>query len=106
MPLPRYHIRIQTLQNLRLFSPLTRRTFSNGPRLLLKEDKAHDPDHIESVKQSQLKKQERGAGHWHEELASSGESNVKADKEEVGNHEEHIEDLQKHTKGKAEKGEI
>ncbi|KAF2239717.1 hypothetical protein EV356DRAFT_499928 [Viridothelium virens] len=87
-------------------SPRPSRPFSSQTALLVKEDKPHDPEHLESVKQSQLKKQEKGEGHWHEELASSGESHVKADREKVDDHGEHMEELQKHTKGKAEKGEI
>ncbi|KAI9666131.1 MAG: hypothetical protein M1821_004066 [Bathelium mastoideum] len=87
---------------------LPHRTFTSAPLLRIKEDKAHDPDHLESVKQSQIKKQEQGKGHWHEELASAGESGVKADREreQVDDHDQHIEELQEHTKGKAEKGQI
>jgi len=82
------------------------RSFTVANRRYLKEDADRSGEEIEATKQEQLDKQKRGEGHWHEGLASSGESNVKADKEHVEDHDEHIEDLQKHTEKKAENGEV
>jgi hypothetical protein len=73
---------------------------------MLKEDADRSPEQIEQKKQEQLDKQKKGEGHWHEELASSGESNIAADREEVHDHDEHMEDLQKETAKKGEKGEM
>ena len=53
-----------------------------------------------------MKKQEKGEGHWHEELASSSESHVAADKENVQDHDSHISKLQQETKKKGEKGDL
>ena len=64
------------------------------PILRIKEDADRSPEEIEKKKQEQLKKQERGEGHWHESLASHGESNIAADKEKVHDHDSHIDKLQ------------
>ncbi|QDS72241.1 hypothetical protein FKW77_005729 [Venturia effusa] len=80
-------------------------------------DSIRDADILDEVRQvireilrefvlEQLDKQKRGEGHWHEELASAGESNIKADKEKVEDHDEHIEDLQKQTEQAANKGKM
>jgi hypothetical protein len=91
----------------RLRTPIIqRRPLTTTNRLYLKEDAERSGEDIDAVKQQQLDKQKRGEGHWHEELASSGESNVKADKEHVEDHDEHIEDLQKRTENAAEKDEV
>jgi hypothetical protein len=84
------------------------RSYRSFPALRLKEDADRHPEHIEQKKREQIDKQKRGEGHWHEELASAGESNVKADRDsgKVGDHGSHIEDLQKHTEKKAQKGEM
>ena len=84
---------------------LTRSLHTTQP-LSLKEDADRHPSEVEQKKQEQIDKQKRGEGHWHEELASSGESNVKADREEVQDHDEHIEDLQRDTERKGQKGEL
>lgn len=84
------------------------RTFSTAPQLRLKEDKERSPEQAEAAKQSQLKKQKEGKGHWHEELASNSEANVKADQDatRVGNHAQHMEELKQVGKEKSEKGEL
>jgi len=78
-------------------------TISTSSRLLIKEDADRSPDEIEAKKNEQIQKQKEGKGHWHEELASAGESNIAADKEKVHDHEEHMEDLQKQTAGQAQR---
>lgn len=72
----------------------------------IKEDADRTPEQVEGAKQEQLKEQKEGKGRWREDLASHGESNIAADKEKVHDHDEHMEDLQKHTAEKGEKGEI
>jgi hypothetical protein len=80
------------------------RSFHLTPIRRLKEDGDRSPQELENKKQEQIDKQKRGEGEWHEGLASSGESNVKADQEKVHDHEDHIEDLQQETASDAEKG--
>ncbi|KAF2250178.1 hypothetical protein BU26DRAFT_604403 [Trematosphaeria pertusa] len=86
----------------------TRRALASTPSLRLKEDADRSPEQIEMKKQEQLKKQERGEGHWHEELASRTESDIAADRQEkhVEDHDEHMNELQKQTAKKGEKGEL
>ncbi|KAF2139432.1 uncharacterized protein K452DRAFT_192255, partial [Aplosporella prunicola CBS 121167] len=86
----------------------THRTLSTTPRRLLKEDADRTPEQAEAAKQSQLEKQKRGQGHWHEELASAGESSVKADQDahKVSDHKQHMQELQRAGKEKGEKGEL
>lgn len=93
--------------------PITRhasaRSFSAGPRLLLKEDaQQRSGDEAEAVKQAQIQKQRDGKGHWHEELASNSEVNVKADQEASGvaDHGRHMQELQILGKEKGERGEL
>jgi hypothetical protein len=88
--------------------PSHARALSTTPQLRIKEDADRSPEQIEQKKQEQLKKQEKGEGHWHEELASQGESNIAADREggKVEDHEGHMEKLQEETKRKGEKGEL
>lgn len=93
----------------RLSTPLRHkqyRSFTIASRLSLKEDANRTGDELEAKKQEQLDKQKRGEGHWHEELASAGESNVKADREHVEDTDEHIEDLQNKTEDAANKGKV
>ncbi|KAF2654804.1 hypothetical protein K491DRAFT_575634, partial [Lophiostoma macrostomum CBS 122681] len=82
------------------------RALSSTPRRAIKEDADRSAEQVEKKKQEQLDKQDKGEGHWHEELASHGESNIAADREKVRDHGEHIEDLQEQTKRKGEKGEL
>jgi hypothetical protein len=82
------------------------RTLHTTPARCIKEDGNRSPQELEDKKEEQVDKQRRGEGHWDEDLASKGESNIKADKEEVDNHDEHMEDLQKHTADKSEKGDL
>lgn len=88
------------------FSPVTRRTLSTTPRMLLKEDGNRSPEELEQKKQEQLKEQKEGKGRWREDLASSGESNIAADKQNVNDHDSHIKDLQQEGKKKGENGEL
>ena len=89
------------LRTLRPSTPL--RTFSQQPRHLIKEDKQQSPEELEAKKQQQLKEQKEGKGRWHEDLASAGEVSVKADREEVGDHQKHMKELQEETAGQMEK---
>ncbi|KAK6397638.1 hypothetical protein LTR65_004885 [Meristemomyces frigidus] len=82
---------------------LPSRPFSSAPQLRLKEDGSRDGNELDQIKKDQLKKQEKGEGHWHEDLASSSESHIKADKEQPADTDQHIEDLQKQTAEKHEK---
>ncbi|KAF2098007.1 hypothetical protein NA57DRAFT_57177 [Rhizodiscina lignyota] len=96
----RPHFRLTTTQS-------SCRTFTSTTVRVLKEDhKDPSPEETERLKQEQLKKQEKGEGHWHEGLASAGESSVKADRQEVDDHDKHMEELQQHGKEKAHKGEL
>lgn len=85
---------------------IQRRTFALSPARMLKEDADRSPEHIEQKKDESVNKAKQGKGEWHEELASAGESNVKADKHDVEDHDQHMEDLQKHTADKSEKGKL
>ncbi|KAF1850277.1 uncharacterized protein K460DRAFT_13230 [Cucurbitaria berberidis CBS 394.84] len=99
----------RALVSLRLRTPFlntTRRTLFTTPRMLIKEDADRSPEQVEKAKQEQLKEQQQGQGRWREDLASSGESNIAADKEKVNDHQDHIQKLQQETKNKGEKGEI
>ena len=86
------------------YSPI--RPFSQAQRLRLKEDANRSPEELERIKQEQLKQQKEGKGQWSEELASSSESHVAADKQKVNDHQQHMSDLQKETAEKGEKGQL
>ncbi|CAO2647668.1 Nn.00g085900.m01.CDS01 [Neocucurbitaria sp. VM-36] len=99
----------RALFSLRLHTPFlytTRRTISITPRMLIKEDAHRSPEQLEKAKQEQLKEQQQGEGRWREDLASHGESNIAADKEEVNDHKAHMDKLQQETKRKGETGAI
>ncbi|KAK0939441.1 hypothetical protein LTR29_008937 [Friedmanniomyces endolithicus] len=83
--------------------PLLHRPFTALPRLLLKEDGNRTPEELDAKKREQLDKQKKGENTWDEGLASSSEEQIKAEKEEVGDHGKHIEELQKQTAGQSEK---
>ncbi|KAI8931573.1 hypothetical protein NX059_011227 [Plenodomus lindquistii] len=83
-----------------------RRTLTTTPRFMIKEDADRTPEQVEQAKQEQLKEQQQGQGRWREDLASSGESNIAADKQKVQDHDSHMKDLQKETAAKGEKGQI
>jgi hypothetical protein len=90
-------LRHPTTTTLRLIrTPL--RTFTTSRPTLIKEGGNRTPAELEAVKQDQLKEQAEGKGRWREDLASRGESNIKADKEEVKDHGEHIKELQEEGK--------
>ncbi|EMD64344.1 hypothetical protein COCSADRAFT_36923 [Bipolaris sorokiniana ND90Pr] len=84
----------------------TRRTFAITQRMGIKEDADRSADQIEQAKQDQLKEQKQGQGRWREDLASSGESNIAADRQQVDNHEAHMKELQQEGKKKGERGEM
>jgi hypothetical protein len=84
----------------------TRRTFLTSPTLRIKEDADRTPEQLEAAKQSQLKEQEKGEGRWREDLASHGESNIAADKQQVDDHGKHMKELQEEGKRKGEQGEL
>jgi hypothetical protein len=79
------------------------RPFSQAQQLKLKEDANRSPEELERIKQEQLKQQKEGKGQWNEELASSSESHVAADKEKVNDHQQHMSDLQKETAQQTQK---
>ncbi|KAJ8114594.1 hypothetical protein OPT61_g3560 [Boeremia exigua] len=87
-------------------SPVARRTLSTTPRMAIKEDGNRTPEELEQKKQEQLKEQQQGKGRWREDLASSGESNIAADKQKVSDHGSHIKELQEEGKKKGEKGDF
>jgi hypothetical protein len=84
----------------------TRRTFLISPTLRIKEDADRTPEQLEAAKQSQLREQEKGEGRWREDLASHGESNIAADKQEVDDHQKHMKELQEEGKRKGEEGSL
>ncbi|KAK6435217.1 hypothetical protein LTR95_008602, partial [Oleoguttula sp. CCFEE 5521] len=57
------------------------RRFTQASALRLKEDADRTPEELDRIKHEQVEKQRQGKGEWHEELASSSESNTAADKE-------------------------
>ncbi|QIX01430.1 hypothetical protein AMS68_006947 [Peltaster fructicola] len=102
--------------DMRSYTTLTRRAFhAVVPRSVAQQrcftvtaqrpvrHTGQSPEEVEKSKQEQLKKQEQGKGEWHEDLASSSETHVKADREEVKDHDDHIEKLQDETAKQAEK---
>jgi predicted secreted protein len=74
--------------------------------MAIKEDANRSPEEIEKAKQDQLKEQQQGQGRWREDLASSGESNIAADRQQVHDHEAHMKELQQEGKEKGEKGQM
>lgn len=84
-------LRTATRQPLRLAliqSPASR-PLSSTRHLQLKEDKPQTPEQIEKAKQEQLK-----SGKKKEDLESSSESVVGADRENVKDHDKHMKELQ------------
>jgi len=79
------------------------RPFTRATCLRLKEDGDRSPEELDRIKHEQIGKQKKGEGHWHGELASSSETNVAADRENVDDHDKHMEDLQKETADHVEK---
>lgn len=73
-------------------------------RLRIKEDANYTPEELEAKKQEHLSKQKQGKGEWDEALSSRAEANLKADRENVQDHDKHIEDLQKETAKKSQQG--
>jgi len=89
---------------LQRISPVSSlRNFSTTPFRMIKEDASRSPEELEQTKQDQLKAQKEGKGQWNEKLASAGEASITADKENVKDHDSHMEELQKETAGQAEK---
>jgi hypothetical protein len=95
-----------TLRSANSAAPSYIRPFSQAQHLRLKEDANRSPEELERIKQEQLKQQKEGKGQWNEELASSSESHVAADKQMVNDHHQHMSDLQKETAKKGEKGQL
>ncbi|KAL2028070.1 hypothetical protein VTO58DRAFT_110758 [Aureobasidium pullulans] len=95
--------RIQRLQSPTSGPTPTLRLFSTSFPRSIKEDKNRSPEELEAEKQKQLKAQKEGKAQWNENLASAGEASITADKQEVKDHDSHMEELQKETAGKAEK---
>ena len=88
---PRQHVRFTQ-------SLVHARSFTSARPLRLKEDVERSPEEVEQAKQEQLREQQ-----WHKDLASSSEEHVKADQENIEDHDQHMEDLQKQTKQETEK---
>jgi hypothetical protein len=97
---------IMVFRPISAFSPTARRTLSTTPRMRIKEDGNRSAQELEQKKQEQLQEQKEGKGRWREDLASSGESNIAADKQKVEDHKSHMQELQEQTKQKGEKGEL
>jgi hypothetical protein len=97
---------LMALRPISAFSPIARRTFSTTRHMQIKEDGNRSAQELEQKKQEQLREQKEGKGRWREDLASSGESNIAADKEKVEDHKSHMQELQEQTKQKGEKGEL
>ena len=72
----------------------------------MSEKERKKAEELEKKKQEQLQEQKEGKGRWREDLASSGESNIAADKQKVNDHDSHIKELQKEGAKKGEKGEL
>jgi len=86
----------------RAAAPSYVRPFSQAQQLRLKEDANRSPEELERIKKEQLEQQKQGKGQWNEELASSSESHVAADKQNVNDHQQHMSDLQKETAQKTQ----
>jgi hypothetical protein len=91
---------------LQLTTPIAYRTLTTTPRMAIKEDADRSPEQVEQAKQDQLNEQEKGQGRWREDLASHGESNIAADKQEVNDHDKHMKELQQEGKKKGEQGDL
>ncbi|RMY22728.1 hypothetical protein D0866_11864 [Hortaea werneckii] len=74
------------------------RAFSCTPQLRLKEDKEQTPEQVEKAKQEQMK----GNKNAREELTSSSEAAVHADKEQPADKNSHIQEMQKQTADKSQ----
>ena len=96
-------LRVPTVRLTQRISP---RAFTTTSRAFLNEVGNRSGEQLEQKKQEQLKKQEKGEGHWHEELASQSEAKIAADKDHVKDHDKHMSDLQQETAKKGEKGEL
>jgi hypothetical protein len=94
----------QRIQPSTHFSSIRR--FSVSRTMRIKEDADRTPEQLEAAKQDQLREQKEGKGRWREDLASHGESNIAADKENVNDHGKHMKELQKEGAKKGEKGEL
>ncbi|KAL4742761.1 hypothetical protein BDV11DRAFT_179990 [Aspergillus similis] len=68
------------------------------------DDRSDDQlkDHYEQEKQAQIKRQKEGQGKWNQNLASSSEASVKADRGEVDTKDSFV-DLQDKTKNEPNK---
>lgn len=73
----------------RAAAPLYVRPFSQAQQMRLKEDSEKSPEEAGRINHEQIQKKE-GTGHWHEEHAY-----VAADRENINNHKQHMNDLQK-----------
>jgi hypothetical protein len=104
----RFHpsISLRPTPFLLTLKPTLPRLFTTTPICRIKEDANRTPEEVEQAKQDQLKEQKEGKGRWREDLASGGESNIKADKEGVSDHGEHMKELQKEGKERGEKGQL
>ncbi|SMR50540.1 unnamed protein product [Zymoseptoria tritici ST99CH_1A5] len=66
--------------------------------LRLREDKEQSPQELENAKKEQFNSKEK-----RQELESNSEAHVKADRQNVKDHDQHMEDLQKQTAQQKEK---
>ncbi|RMZ28332.1 hypothetical protein D0859_07599 [Hortaea werneckii] len=74
------------------------RAFSCAPQLRLKEDKEQSPEQVEKAKQEQMK----GNKNARDELTSSSEAAVHADKELPADKSSDIQEMQKQTANKSQ----
>ena len=82
------------------------RTFIASLNLQIKETANRTPDELAQKKDEHVEKAKKGQQEWDPALASEGETNIAADKDQVHDHDQHIEELQKETAQKGEKGDI
>jgi hypothetical protein len=112
LPLPcHYPAIIMSLRPLtRLSRPLSSRirphTFQTTIKRPIHEMDQRSGSELESKKQEHVQKQEKGEGEWDHDLASKGEANVKADREDVEDHDAHMKELQKEGERKGEEGKL
>lgn len=83
-------------RTLRTTNPF--RVLSSSQPLRLREDKEQSPQELENAKKEQFNSKEK-----RQELESNSEAHVKADRQNVKDHDQHMEDLQKQTAQQKEK---
>merc|ERR1711967_168479 len=102
LPLPAMQLFLRTIPSRALPARYVQRpasrAFSCAPQLRFKEDKEQSPEQVEKAKQEQMK----GNKNAREELTSSSEAAVHADKEQPADKNSHIQEMQKQTANKSQ----